>query len=103
MPSWAVASQEEAKVVPVHQLADADCASRHVVVVGAGPYAVEAVSACIRAGAASVTMLARRPHAVVPRCWFESPVLTRLFWRLAAGGGATHRRLAILASVAVYR
>jgi sucrose phosphorylase len=58
-----------------------DCAGRHVVVVGGGPYAVEALAAicsCARLPL-SVVVVIRRPHPVVPKCWFEQPQIVRLF------------------------
>jgi cation diffusion facilitator CzcD-associated flavoprotein CzcO len=75
------------------------CAGRDLVIVGGGAFSVEAVDTCLhRYAARSVTLVARNMHPVLPRAWFESPALTRLFWALAAGwANARTRRLAAVA------
>jgi hypothetical protein len=102
-PSWALGLVTEKHI---WALRAPDVVGKNVVIVGGGAFAVEAVSTCLHYGARRVTLVARTPHPVVPRTWFESPVLTRLFWKLASGFHYERRcghSLRALASMAVGR
>lgn len=104
-PAWQPAANSARSVpafVPAARLDPAACAAKRVVIVGGGPYAVEAVRLCVGGGAAQVSVVIRRPHWVFPRSWFASRALTRLFWRLCSGSGLS-RRMVLLCKIAVAR
>jgi non-ribosomal peptide synthetase component F/broad specificity phosphatase PhoE len=86
-PSWASPQQLNSYIIQKHafQVTPSDVQGRDVVIVGGGPYSIEMIDFCLQHGAKSVTLIARRMHPVIPRSWFESPALTRIFWSLASG------------------
>jgi hypothetical protein len=91
-PQWALKSSQlqelNLRLAQKHiwELKCEDVEGRDVVIIGGGAYSIEAIDTCLhRYGAKSVTLITRHMHPVVPRTWFESSVLTRLFWTLASG------------------
>ena len=62
-----------------------DAKDRQVVIVGGGPYAVEALRLAVENGAKKVTFLCREPRWVFPRRWFQQRSLTKLYWKLFGG------------------
>jgi cation diffusion facilitator CzcD-associated flavoprotein CzcO len=99
LPPMSARSTPSLLTIHISDLRREHCAGRDLVIVGGGAFSVEAVDTCLhRYAARSVTLVARSMHPVLPRAWFESPTLTRLFWALAAGwANARTRRLAAVA------